>query len=96
MSSIWKIRNVKLNDEDVTNFVVNSLWSIQSNAFDRSVKGAPNSLPLSADSLNLTWQVGNAAYCTPYENHFDYKTVCHQDNHNAGYELIFHISLEYF
>ena len=93
MSSIWKIRNVKLSDEGVTNFIDNSLWTMQSNAFDRSVKGAPNSLPLSADSLNLAWQVGNAAYCTPYENHFD--TVCYQKNHIVGYELIFHIFLKY-
>ena len=43
-----------------------------SNAFDRSVKTAPHLLPLSTDSLHsLTWQVGNAAYYVPCENHID-------------------------
>ena len=53
-------------------FTNNSLQSMLSNAFDRSVKTAPHLLPLSTDSLHsLTWQVGNAAYYVPCENHID-------------------------
>ena len=65
---------------------------MQSKAFDRSVKRAPNSLRFSTDTLNFSDKTSRQCG-VPYR--IDQEIVCHQNNNKVGYRLIFHIFLKH-
>ena len=66
--------------------------------FDRTVKRAPNSLPLSLDYLNFSNMTSRqcCVLCTLGKPHLPGDSMkSHQNNHKVAYRLIFYIFLKY-